>query len=75
MTTIQFCENNLKHEGMDELVEKCRNELKKVDISVEPCLGECGDCAETYIAKVNDSLVTGDTTHYLFEEIQNLLNE
>jgi uncharacterized protein YuzB (UPF0349 family) len=73
MNTLQFCENNLKHEGMEELVEKCRAELRNTAVSVEPCLGECGDCAEMYIAKVNDSLVTGDTTHYLYEEIANLL--
>ncbi|SDE22327.1 DUF1450 domain-containing protein [Sporomusa acidovorans] len=74
MNTLQFCENNVKHEGMEDLVEKCRADFKNTSISVEPCLGECGDCAEQYIAKVNDNLVTGDTTHYLYEEIQNLLN-
>ncbi len=73
MNTLQFCETNLKHEGMEDLVEKCRAEFKTTEISVEPCIGECGDCAEMYIAKVNDELVTGDTTHYLFEEIKNLL--
>lgn len=73
MNVLQFCENNLKHEGMEELVEKCRAGFKTTEISIEPCLGECGDCAEMYIAKVNDSLVTGDTTHYLYEEIANLL--
>lgn len=73
MNTLQFCENNLKHEGMEELVEKCQADFKNAEISVEPCLGECGDCAELYIAKVNDSLITADTTHYLYEEIENLL--
>lgn len=73
MNTLQFCENNLKNEGMEELVDKCRLDLRNTEIAVEPCLGECGDCAEVYIAKVNDSLVTGETTHYLYEEIANLL--
>jgi len=26
-----------------------------------------------YIAKVNDKLVTSDNTHYLYEEIENLM--
>ncbi|SCM82021.1 conserved hypothetical protein [uncultured Sporomusa sp.] len=74
MNVLQFCENNLKNEGMEELVEKCRAGFKTAEISIEPCLGECGDCAEMYIAKVNDQLVTGDTTHDLFEETKNLLD-
>lgn len=73
MDTLQFCKNNLKHEGMEDFVEKCRSEFKEASISVEPCLGECGDCAETYIVKVNDRLLTGDTTQFLFEEIKNTL--
>ncbi|MBP2634358.1 MAG: hypothetical protein H6Q72_265 [Firmicutes bacterium] len=73
MNILQFCENNLKHEGMEELVEKCQADFKNASISVEPCLGECGDCAEMYIAKVNDKLVTSDNTHYLYEEIENLM--
>jgi uncharacterized protein YuzB (UPF0349 family) len=58
---------------MEDLVEKCQAGFKNAEISVEPCLGECVDCAEFYIAKVNDSLITADTTHYLYEEIENLL--
>ena len=73
MDTLQFCENNLKHEGMEDFVEKCRSEFKEASISVEPCLGECGDCAETYIVNVNDRLLSGDTTQFLFEEIKNTL--
>ncbi len=73
MNTLQFCENNIKHEGMEDLVEKCRSDFKNVAVSIEPCLGECGDCAELYIAMVNDSLVTGDTTLALYDEIENIL--
>lgn len=74
MNTLQFCENNMRND-MEKLVEKCRTEFKNVDINVEPCLGECGDCAESYIAKANDTLVTGDTTHVLFERIKNIIGE
>jgi len=74
MNTLRFCENNMR-DDMEKLVEKCKTEFKNVDIAVEPCLAECGDCAESYIAKANDTLVTGDTTHVLFERIKNIIGE
>lgn len=74
MNTIRFCENNLDDE-MEELVEKVRAEYTNCDIEVEPCLGQCGDCASQYIALANDELVTGDTTHLLFERIKNIIGE
>jgi uncharacterized protein YuzB (UPF0349 family) len=74
MNTLRFCENNMNDE-MEKLVEKTKTEFSNVDISVEPCLGQCGDCAEQHIAMANDTLVTADTTNLLFERIKNTIGE
>ncbi|MDR7867989.1 MAG: DUF1450 domain-containing protein [Sporomusaceae bacterium] len=76
MNTLKFCETNLNaHEGMAKLTDKVKAEFTNVDISTEPCLGQCGQCAETPIALANDQLVSGDTTHVLFERIKNIIGE
>lgn len=75
MHSLRFCENNLQDETMKNLVEKTKAEFPNVDVSVENCLGTCGDCATMHIAMVNDTLVTGDTTHMLFEAIKNSIGE
>lgn len=74
MNTLRFCENNMR-DNMNELVEKAKTEFTNVDIAVEPCLGECGDCAESFIAVANGTLLTADTTHALFERIKNNIGE
>lgn len=75
MHSLRFCENNLKDEMMKNLVEKTKAEFPNVEISVEACLGECGDCATQNIAMADDKLVTGDTAHLLFERIKNVIGE
>jgi uncharacterized protein YuzB (UPF0349 family) len=76
MNTLKFCEQNLSiHEGMAKAVDKAKAEFANVDISTEPCLGECGQCAETPIALANDQLVSGDTSHVLFERVKNIIGE
>lgn len=76
MNTLKFCETNLNaHEGMAKLTDKAKAEFTNVDISTEPCLGQCGQCAETPIALANDQLVSGDTTHVLFERVKNIIGE
>lgn len=76
MNTLKFCETNLNaHEGMAKLTDKAKAEFTNVDISTEPCLGHCGQCAETPIALANDQLVSGDTTHVLFERAKNIIGE
>lgn len=71
MTEIKFCENNFSH-GTEEVV----NHLKKhsdVEVSVESCLGYCGDCAEGPYALVNDEMVQAETAEELLEKIEELI--
>jgi|GEM_PF-335007 len=75
MHSLRFCENNLKDEAMKNLMEKTKAEFPNVNISAEPCLGHCGDCTTAYMAMADDTLVTGDTTHLLFERIKNRIGE
>lgn len=60
---------------LEKMIEKVQDEFTSVEVSVEPCLGHCGDCATEYIALANEELITGDTTHVLFERIKNHLGE
>jgi uncharacterized protein YuzB (UPF0349 family) len=76
MNTLKFCETNLNiHEGMAKAADKAKAEFANVDISTEPCLGECGQCAATPIALANGQLVSGDTSHVLFERAKNIIGE
>ncbi len=76
MNTLKFCEQNLSiHAGMAKAVDKAEAEFANVEISTEPCLGECGQCAETAIALANGQLVSGDTSHVLFERAKNIIGE
>lgn len=76
MNTLKFCENNLSlHDGMAALLDKAKAEFTNVELSTEPCLGRCDQCAESPIALANDELVSGDTTHILFERIKNIIGE
>ncbi len=74
MHTLQFCENNM-NEAMESLVERAKAEFKNVDISMSPCLGQCGECATRHIAMADDALITADTTHELLERIKNAIGE
>lgn len=76
MNTLKFCEQNLNvHPGMAKAVDKAKNEFSNVDIGTEPCLGHCDQCAGTPIALANDQLVSGDSSHVLFERAKNIIGE
>lgn len=74
MNSLKFCENNLDDE-MNNLLKKVKAEFSNVEADVEPCLGQCDTCAGLHFALANDELVTGDTTHVLFERIKNIIGE
>lgn len=56
-----------------ELVEKAKTEFTNVQITVDPCENSASD--QKYSAIANGTLVTGDTTHVLFERIKNIIGE
>lgn len=70
MAEIKFCENNFTF-GTEETVNKLRE--KGVEVEVEPCLGYCGDCAESPFALVDDELIKTSTAEELFKEIEGKL--
>lgn len=72
MSEIKFCENNYTH-GIEDIVEKLKDELSDIDIEVESCLGYCGDCAVGPFALVNDELVQADTADELYNNIKDIL--
>lgn len=71
---MQFCENNM-NDAMEKLVERAKTEFKNVEVSMAPCVGQCGSCATQHIALADDTLVTADTTDLLFERIKNAIGE
>lgn len=74
MNTLKLCQNNLKG-NMQELIKKAKTEYTNVQITVEPCLGRCDQCAQTHIALANDEFLTADTTDLMFERIKNIIGE
>lgn len=70
MADIQFCENNYA-QGIEPVVQFFEKK-DNTTVTVEPCLGYCGDCAMGPFALVNDELIQGNTP----EELQqNILEE
>ncbi len=72
MTEIKFCENNFTF-GTEETMKKLKENHSNADVSVEPCLGYCGDCAVGPYALVNDEMIQADTADELFEKIENMI--
>ncbi len=74
MTEIKFCENNFSFKT-EETMKKLKENFSDASISVESCLGYCGDCAVAPYALVNDELVQADTADELFEKIKKDINK
>ena len=68
MDTIKFCDNNFVH-GTEEVVTRLKEDYEDLDVSVESCLGYCGDCANGPFALVNDELIQADTADELYDII------
>lgn len=75
MADIRFCENNFSHPGVEDLVDKLEGEFRDHTIEVEPCLGYCGDCANSPYALVDDEMVGAETADELYENIKKKLNK
>lgn len=71
MKEIKFCENNFSH-GTEEIMNKLKEEFSDIEVSVEPCLGYCGDCAEGPFALVDDELITEGTAEELYKKIKDM---
>jgi uncharacterized protein YuzB (UPF0349 family) len=72
MTEIKFCENNFTH-GTEETAKNLQENYPEIDVSVESCLGYCGDCAAGPFALVNDELIQADCADELYKEIEKLI--
>jgi len=69
---VKFCENNFSF-GTEEVVKKLEKNYEDVEVSVEGCLGYCGDCAVGPYALVDDELVQAETADELYEKIVEML--
>jgi uncharacterized protein YuzB (UPF0349 family) len=65
---VKFCENNFGF-GTDNVVKTLQENHKDINVSVEPCLGYCGDCAVGPYALVDDEMLQADTADELLEKI------
>ena len=72
MLEVKFCENNFQH-GTDAIVEKLKENHEDVNVEVEACLGECGECAIGPFALVEGQLIQADTPNELYELIEHEL--
>ncbi|TCT16310.1 uncharacterized protein YuzB (UPF0349 family) [Natranaerovirga pectinivora] len=71
---IFFCENNVS-KGLESVVQKIEENTTDVEVVVEPCLGHCTDCEETFFATVDVEIIYGDTPNELYEKIMSYYNE
>jgi uncharacterized protein YuzB (UPF0349 family) len=69
---VKFCENNFGF-GTDEVVKTLQENHKDITVSVEGCLGYCGDCAVGPYALVDDEMIQADTAEELLEKIENMI--
>ena len=72
MTEIKFCENNFTH-GTEETAKKLQEKYPDISVTIESCLGYCGDCAAGPYALVNDELIQADSADELYKEIEKIV--
>lgn len=68
MNAIKFCENNFSH-GSGEIVKKIYENFPDITVTIEGCLGFCGDCTSGPFALVNDELIQAETGEELYDRI------
>lgn len=69
---VKFCENNFTF-GTDETVEYLKENHKDIEVTIEGCLGYCGDCAVGPYALVDDEMIQADTADELLKKIENMI--
>lgn len=69
---VKFCENNFSF-GTEEVVKALQEKHKNVEVSVEGCLGYCGDCAVGPYALVDDEMIQADTSDELLKKIESMM--
>ncbi len=69
---VSFCENN---KGKKKVINKLNENYPKVETSIKKCLGKCGACSETPIAKIKDKVIVGKDSDDLYEKIVKKIEE
>lgn len=69
---VKFCENNFSY-GTEEVMKSLKDNHKDIEVSVESCLGYCGDCAEAPYALVDDEMIQAETPEELLEKIEEMI--
>lgn len=69
MMEVKLCENYFSL-GTEEIVYRIKNELRNVNVIIEPCLGYCGDCSVKPYVLINDEIIQGDSINELFEKMR-----
>lgn len=67
---VKFCENNFSFDT-EEVAKILQEKYKNIEVSVEGCLGYCGDCAVGPYALVDDEMIQADTADELLKKIEN----
>lgn len=69
---ISFCEKN---KGKKKVINKLNEKYPKVETSIKKCLGKCGDCSESPIAKIKDKVIVGKDTDDLYAKIVKIIEK
>ncbi len=69
---VKFCENNFSF-GTEEVAKALKEKYENIEVSIEGCLGYCGDCAVGPYALVDDEMIQADTADELLKKIEDKL--
>jgi uncharacterized protein YuzB (UPF0349 family) len=69
---VKFCENNFSY-GTEKVAKALEENHKDVVVTVEGCLGYCGDCAAGPYALVDDEMIEAETADELLKKIENMI--
>ena len=72
MLKIKFCENN---KGKTKVINKLKEKYPDIEISVKKCIGECHECSESPIAKVDHKVLVGKDKEDLYKKIVKIIDK
>ena len=69
---ICFCEHN---KGKKKIINKLEENYSDIEVKTKKCIGKCGACSESPIAKIKDKIIIGKDSEDLYEKLAKTIEE
>lgn len=69
---IKFCENN---KGKTKVINKLKEKYPDIEVSVKKCIGQCHECSDSPIAKVNHKIIIGKDKDDLYDKLVKIIEK